>query len=460
MSIAKRLLILPPILIGAGIVYWAVANRPPPERVELSEPATVARVITVAPRDFTPRVSGFGTVEPANTWEAIPQVSGRVIEVHPDFARGAFVPEGTVLVRLATEDYELEIAEAIATIEGSDADIEELQLNQETLSASLAIQRDVLALEESQLARQQELLSRGVTSDQVVEDQQSAVLQQRATVQDLENELSLIPSRLRALETTKARAEVSLGIAELNLSRTVLTAPFDARVAEANIEAEQFAASGASIGTLDGLAAAEIDVQIPPNQMRGFILLSFDGLVETYADVRAIAPNLARLSAKVQIGFDDLGIVWPATVVRISDMVDPETRSIGVIVQVADPYGEINPSIHPPLVKGMFTEVDLFGPVFESAILVPRNAIREGQAAIVGNDNRLQRVPVTIGYEIGDVALIIDGLSIGDQVIVSDLATMVSGMLLAPIDDPDAEARLDAAANADGVIDTAGAQSQ
>ena len=455
MALLKRLLIIPPLAIGGWLLYQAVSTREPPVRVEVAEPATLARTVTVRPRTFVPTVSGFGTVEPVRVWQAIPQVSGRVTEVNADFVRGSFVPKGTVLVRLATEDYELDIAEAEAAIDGDEADLEELTLNEETLRLSLQIQRDVLVLEEAELQRQKDLLERNVSSPKAVEEQQAALLQQRASVQNLENQLALIPAQRRALETAMERSRVSLDIARLNLSRTVLEAPFHARVADADIEIDQYAAAGASIGTLDGVDAAEVDVQIPPGQMRQFVLTAFRGLVATYADVPQIEEHLARLRAIVELGLDGVVISWPATVRRISDAVDPQTRSIGVIVEVADPYRQASPVTGPPLVKGMFVEVTLSGPPLADAILLPRSAIRDGSVSVVDTDDRLARKAVEIGYSIDDVVLITEGLSLGERVVVSDLAAVIPGMLLTAVDDETVEARLDRATGEAGSDDQA-----
>ena len=61
----------------------------------------------------------------------------------------------------------------------------------------------------------------------------------------------------------------------------------------------------------------------------------------------------------VRLGFPETGLGWEVEVTRISDTVDPETRSIGVIVSVPSPYGRVRPGERPPLIKGMFASVEL-----------------------------------------------------------------------------------------------------
>ncbi len=110
MSLLRKALILPPVIAGAAVLVYAVSGREAPKRTDIGETTTLVRVVTVEPQDFVPRVTGYGTVDPAHTLDAIAQVSGRVTYINPDFKRGEFIPEGKILVTLAPEDYELEIA--------------------------------------------------------------------------------------------------------------------------------------------------------------------------------------------------------------------------------------------------------------------------------------------------------------------------------------------------------------
>jgi multidrug efflux pump subunit AcrA (membrane-fusion protein) len=121
--------------------------------------------------------------------------------------------------------------------------------------------------------------------------------------------------------------------------------------------------------------------------------------------------------------------------------VDPATRSIGVIVSVPDPYGQFRAGSRPPLIKGMFVRVELRAPPVEDVILLPRAAIREGRAMLVGDDDRLRFADVATDYASGDIAIIRAGdIAPGARIVTSDLS---------PRDDA-AEARLEAAAGGNG----------
>ncbi|MCV0424628.1 MAG: biotin/lipoyl-binding protein [Roseibium sp.] len=438
MSLLRKALIIPPIAVGAALLFYAVSGREAPKRSEIEETATVVRVVTSTPQSFVPRVIGYGTVEPSRTLDAIAQVSGRVTFINPNFKRGDFVSNGDILVTLSPEDYELEIAEAETDIASANVDLEELDVTLTTQKKSLEISKAVLDLEERELARLKTLLQRKVISDQQVENQEAAVLQQRTVVQDLENEIALNPVKRKALEQAKRKNEVRLETAQLNLSRTTIKAPFDARVASVGIEIDQFVAAGTSIGELDGVDAADIDVQISPTNMSGFANLVFAGQLETEEGVQDALSQLDRLDAVVKVGSAGNSATWDARVKRISDTVDPDTRSVGLIVSVDKPYDTLRPAVKPPLVKGMFAEVELSAQALPEQTVLPRNAVLNGKIMTVSDDQRLQLRDVYIAYRFADIVVLKKPLSEGTRVVISDVSPVIENMLLSPVEDESA----------------------
>lgn len=444
MKAIRRLAFVIPVLLGVALLWWATANRPPPAAAEAVERRVPVAYVAAAPRAFTPEVSGFGEVAPARIWTAVAQVSGRVAHVHPDFVRGGLVREGEVLVEIARDDYELAVARAEADIRSAEARVDEILLSEATTEASLAIERAALFLAERDLARVAALSETGAVSKAVLETKEREVLAQRLKVQSQEGALDVLPAQLDAAEQGVAVARTSKQSAELDLARTVVTAPFDGRVAGADVEFSQFVGVGSPMGSIDGVGAAEIDVQMPPRLMAALGRLAF-GVAGggTPADIGRL------IGARVSLDVEGANAVWPAEVARISDVVDPATRSIGVIVRVADPYGAATPGERPPLIKGMFVRVTLSGPPIDKAILVPRRAIREGQVMLAGPDDRLAYVSLTPVFSADGVAVLApDALPADARIIVSEPSPAVEGMLLAPQRDGAAEARLDAAAGA------------
>ena len=445
-SVIRKLMFLPPIVAGVALVAYAMSSKEPPATIALQEKRTPVRVLVAAPQSFIPRVSGFGAVEPARTWNAVAQVAGRVIEVNPAFVHGGTVRAGDLLVRIAPDDYELAIAQAQAQIESAAAELEEMRLSERTLRSSLDIEKAALAIAAREVERQRDLASRNTVAAATVETKESAMLAQRAKVQDLENQLAVLPSRLKALEQSKAVTEATLDIAELNLERTVVTAPFEARVAEADVEVSQYVGVGTKMGSLDGIAAAEIDVQISPRQMGDFVRLAFGESERLAGSMPGQVPPGSGFGALVRIGAPGVWEGWEAEVKRISDTVDPKTRSIGVIVSVPEPYGQAEPGKRPPLIKGMFADVELYADAVNDVILLPRHAARNGKIMLVDDESRLAMADVDITYTYQDVVVLKGGIQAGAKVIIGDLSPAIEGMLLEPIVDEATAERLAAAA--------------
>ena len=112
----KKLLFLPPVLIGAAVLAYFATQKPAPEIKPLQEIAVTVRTITVEAHDLVPRVAGFGAVSPGREWVASSQVSGEIEFVHEDLKKGAILAAGTEIVRISPVDFELAIAQAAANI--------------------------------------------------------------------------------------------------------------------------------------------------------------------------------------------------------------------------------------------------------------------------------------------------------------------------------------------------------
>lgn len=455
MPIWKRLLLLPPVVLGVALVFWATSNPSQPEIAEITERRVPVAFIELQPRSFVPSVTSFGTVEPSNSWDAVAQVSGRIDYVHPNFARGGVIRAGEEVIRIAGEEYELAVAQAEANSLSAEAQLEELEANAEATRASLAIEQKALELAERELARQQDLAERGAVSSVVVETQERSVLSQQASVQSLQNQLNLVPSQKSALEQSLAVSNASLDQAKLDLDRTRIEAPFDGRVAAADVDVSEFVNSGTRLGTLDSVAAAEIEAQVAPRQMAQLSRL-FGG--PPAAETSPAPIELSEsLRAIVRFSADALSPEWPATVDRITDGIDPQTRAIGVFVTVADPYRGARLGARPPLIKGMFVEVELLGPVVDEVMVLPRSAVEQGRIMVVGADMRLGFEEIAVLFTTDDLAVIsAEDLAAGTQLIVSDPSPAIPGMALEPQRDEGTEAHLAAAVAENDPPETAG----
>ncbi|NNF80326.1 MAG: hypothetical protein HKN05_20080, partial [Rhizobiales bacterium] len=191
----KKLLFIPPILIGIAVFYYMASGRQAPERKPPEELARVVRTIPAQELRLVPRVTGFGSIYPGTIWSGIAQVGGEVEYVHPALKKGAILPAGTEIVRISPADFDLAINQAKANMRSAEAKLAELKVTEENTADLLKIEKRGLVLREGELKRKQDLLKRGTVAQSALDLEQRETLAQRKKVQDLENALRLLPTQ-------------------------------------------------------------------------------------------------------------------------------------------------------------------------------------------------------------------------------------------------------------------------
>jgi multidrug efflux pump subunit AcrA (membrane-fusion protein) len=440
----RKLLMVPPLLLGVLAVWWFASGRQPPEIVAPREEVRNVRIIQAAATDIVPTVKGYGTVQPAKTWKAIVQAAGEIEYVHPELRRGAILPAGTEIIRISTRDYELVIAQAQANISRAQAQIVEFNLAEENTNSSLDIERQALEIRERELNRKEKLVRSGTASRTSLDQETRDTLVQRKKVQDLENTLKLIPSQRDALVQQKKLNQIELEQAKVNLQRTRMMLPFDARISEMSAEVSQYAQVGTTLASADGIKTAEVEAQIPLSQFSALArAASGDGMVTglTPQSIQSVVDKLG-FTAVIRLNTGGREVSWPAKFSRISDTIDLKTRAIGVIVTAQDTWKTAIPGQRPPLSKGMFVEVEVRTKKLDDRVLLPRSALHDGKVFVVNSDNRLTIRPVEAGLEQGNMVVIGSGVDPNDKVVVSDLLPAIEGMLLRATRDEALEANI------------------
>ena len=435
----KKLLFWVPVGLGVLAVVYAVRSREAPTRIEPEERITAVRVVEAASVRVVPRALGHGSVKPGKVWEAVGEVGGTVVYRHPELRRGAILAAGTELLRIDPTDYRHAVAEIEANIRAADAQLSLLEVRAVNAKRSLAIEERNLALARKQLARTRELLRRGAVSQSEADREERAVLTSEQAVQNLRNSVKLLPAERAVQQAQRDRLKHALETARHNLERTTVVAPFTCRIAAVNVELAQFAAKGQVWVEADGLEVAEVIAQVPMSR----VLALLQSRCRSAPEAGAVIPRLREeIRAVVRLRSGDVAIEWPARFSRMSDTVDPRTRTVGVIVAVDQPYREALAEGRPPLVKNMYVEVELRGSPRPEAVVIPRTALRGGRVHVVNGEDRLESREVVVDFTQANWAALRSGLTAGERVVISDLPFAGEGMLLRPEPDAAASARL------------------
>jgi cobalt-zinc-cadmium efflux system membrane fusion protein len=139
-------------------------------------------------------------------------------------------------------------------------------------------------------------------------------------------------------------------------------------------------------------------------------------LSRVWIDANVFEKDLARvrMGQEVKVNLPALpGSTYTGRVILIDSVVDPETRTIKVRTEVANPDSRLKPD--------MFANVEIVTDLNRSAISVPQTAVlNDGGKTVVfvAEGNGYQKREVHTGIQNGDRLEIVEGLSPGEKVVV------------------------------------------
>ncbi|WP_238388589.1 efflux RND transporter periplasmic adaptor subunit [Roseimaritima ulvae] len=435
------MLFVPPLLVGVVLAVWIVGNRPQPELEVADETSRMLRVIEVPVVAVLPQVVGYGTATPGQTWQAVAQVDGRIVEVHKELESGSFVSKDQLLLKIDPTEYEYAVAQLEAEIEQAKAQIEELTRTEENLQASMEIERDALSVTQREMKRIEELDARNATAQSEVDAQQRSLLTQQQRLQEQSSALNLMPARKQSQQANLALKQAQLAQAQLDLKHTEIRAPFDCRLGTVTLDVGQYVGTGQSLFEAYSNDLVEVEAQAPMREVRRLIHNPTGAAVFEEISMQRVR-DMFNVQAIVEMASADISARWPARFMRIRETLDPQTRSLSLVVGVDDPYKQVVPGVRPPLLQGTYCRVTLIGQARPDQVIVPRHALHDGHVHVLDDERRLRRQPVQVEFRQSEFAVIRSGLKGGETLVVSDPTPAIEGMLVEPLPDESLHERL------------------
>ena len=431
------------LAVAVVIAVFLVRSKSPLEHVALEMPRRTVQVITAAEIPFRARVTAYGNVEPAITLNSMAEVSGRISYVHPNLNSGDTLPAGTLVVRIEAEDYALSLRQTEQDLKASRSSLAELEVEEKSTRRSLELARDNLAVGEAELKRVREVYQKQLVAKSALDAEEQKVISLRQQVEDLQGRLDGYASRRQSIEAQIARAEQEVQNRATILGRTEVKLPFDARIGTVSVDRDEFVSVGSQLFEAIDLKGVEIRAQLPIGSMRRLVshLENRGEITRQFVQTGGRINESLGLEARVRLVNDLPDAVWDARVLRISESIDPTRQTLGVVVGVDAPYEKIIPGRRPPLLKGMYTAVELLAPA-RSALVIPRRALHEGRVYLADGDDRLEIRALDLQLLQGDIAVVRGGLEPGERVVVTDLTPVIEGMPLEVEAAPRAEQEL------------------
>ena len=424
---------IPALLIGVLTTFVLIKSKAQPEIISLPERAKAVYFINAPKVDVTPFVTSHGTVVPSQIWRGISETNGKIISTHPLLDKGAIINKGETLVQIDPTDYQIAVTQAQAAVSINKAQLTELHLEEKNTQALFDIEKKSLLLSKNELDRKKVMLTENSISQAEYDRENKLYLNQQKTLATLNHSLTLFPIKYERMAAELKKLEAQLSTATLNLDRTSVIMPFNARISEVSVELGQYVRQGELLVIADGMKKAEITVQIPMNRMSQ--LISSNKAKEIDLTTTQLNDNSFGISALIKLTVNNNANQWEGHVSRISETLDLKTRTIGLIIEVDEPYSNVIPGKRPPLMRGMFVTIELRGKTQPMSIVVPRSAIYHNTLHIINQDNRIETRKITTQFITNNFAIISSGLKENERVLVSDINPIIEGMLVTPIED-------------------------
>jgi RND family efflux transporter MFP subunit len=385
--------ILPIIFIaaGVGIAAMMISNPVKPKHQAVPELVELVDVMTAEMSNRQIVIEAKGTVIPAKQIVVTPQLSGKIISMSPKLVPGGVFRRGDQIIAIDPRDYEIA-----------------LEASQERVAD--AIYR--LKMEKGQAA---------------VAQQEWKLLEDSVPTTEEGKELALRKPQIEKAEASLKAAKSGVRKAEINLSRTRITAPFNSIVLTENVDMGQVVGPQSQVAMLAGTDVYWIQVSVPVEYLSKINIPKRMGQKGSEADLI--------------IRSGSLEIKRKGYVVRLLGDIEKAGRLARLLVAVEDPMLLKNgASDEQPLLLGSFVEVNIFGEELENIYVLPRKAMRDVEETVAGEginnewlwvvdeDSRLRFKEVEVAWRLKNEVFVSSGLEGGETIITNSIPTPIEGL--------------------------------
>ena len=308
-------------------------------------------------------------------------MSGLIVDLSPQVIPGGIVSEGQWLLRIDDSDYRL-------ALQQRESDVARAVLNLELEQGNQAIAR-----------QEYEMLGEDIPA------------QDRALILR-EPHLAEAQAALQAARAARSRAE-------LDVSRCEVKSPFNAVIREKKMDLGTRVSPGTNLVSLAGTDEYWVEASVMVSDLKWIKAPS--GQDGVGSRVKVLDPDTWGP-----------GLFREGRVIRLLSDIEPEGLMARVLISLEDPLA-LKPENQgkPVVLLGSKVDVEIQGEILESVIPLQREWLREGTSVwVLTEEETLTIQEVTMSFQGKEQVCVVEGLSDGDRVVLTDIAAPVEGMSL------------------------------
>ena len=392
------------ILVAGAALYlgWLPRQKQNKEvqarAIQQTQALPIVQVVTARQISSTEEITLPGTVVPVSTTHIYARAAGYIKASNVEI--GDTVHRGQLLAVIDAPDLDATVSQQKSLVEVS--------------KNALNTAHSQYALQQATYDRVHTLVLHGVLSQQDDDVALAAVKTASDGVQAGENNVNAANSSLAHW--------IALASYEQVLS------PIDGKVTMRNIEAGSLvSASGAGEGLMATPSGTFTQSGGPPTGgAQGGELFQIANVYDLRVFVNVPEANAMSVQTGQQatLMFSELPTEqFHGNIIRRSDALDPQTRTLLLEVRILDPRHRLRP--------GMFASVQLHFNSASAGILISGDSViprAQGQFVAVVENNVIQLRPVHLGRDLGTQIYVTKGLKDGDQVIVNPTDIVQEGV--------------------------------
>ncbi|MCA8837149.1 MAG: efflux RND transporter periplasmic adaptor subunit [Proteobacteria bacterium] len=352
------------------------------------EPTVIsAQLHTIEAQDYRVQIQSFGRVQPHVNSRLVAQVSGRIVKISPNFRPGGHFHAGEKLLWIEDDDY-----------------------------------RHSVTVARSQLVRaRSELIQEQAMHAQAQRDWQRLGGAQMASA------LTLREPQIERARSESTAMEARLAMAELNLKRTVISAPFSGRLRVQMADVGQVVAPGTVLAEIYDDDKLEVRLPILFRDMP-FVPVAADAAQPKGASEATEQTEPSRVSLS-PAGRPD--IQWSGRIVRAEAGIEQSSYQQYLVARIVP-----SDSLDPPIV-GQYVDSIIDGTVVRGAVVIPAGALyKDSYVWLVNTDDRLEKRSVQVLWRNDSSVVVKSGLRAGETIALTRLSHLLEGTPVRDADSP------------------------